>query len=311
MLNFEKIKNNRIIPAILLAVFFGGFFSFMIIGGNSQGKFGEISRLISYIMLSIIFIYICFELFNSFGLGLYYSLFLSCLCSVAFAFPMITISNFIDYEIDAGTSYGMKNIIELIFRDFWSVIIMFLISLSYFFIKIFTVENVSYKNLTIKATVLFITLYFLMIASKQLIYSSTSAWKYLILFFAVSISCDMFGYFGGKYFGHKFFKNKFAPSISPKKTWEGAISAYLMSFIILSSTIFTLNLFNSNIGIQIFANITLPMFAIMGDLSFSAIKRMNSTKDFSKILLGHGGILDRYDSISFVFFFGFLMYFVA
>ena len=84
-----------------------------------------------------------------------------------------------------------------------------------------------------------------------------------------------------------------APKISPKKTWSGTIFAFSITFLVL---IF----FNYNYMFSLFFSSSL----FFGDLYFSYIKRRINIKDFSKILLSHGGILDRVDSISF----GFIIY---
>lgn len=80
------------------------------------------------------------------------------------------------------------------------------------------------------------------------------------------------------------------PSISPKKTWSGTISSIIISFLFL--TFF-------NIGIQLSVLLSVSFF--LGDLYFSFIKRNLKIKDFSNILQGHGGILDRIDSMFFAF----------
>ncbi|EFF41197.1 phosphatidate cytidylyltransferase [Mycoplasmopsis alligatoris] len=303
----SKIKNDRIIPAIILSLFFGGLFCFTIIGGNANGNFGTVSRIISYIIFSLLFVYVSFELFKSFKLAWYISLFLAFASATAFALPFSLISQYIDYSLDPDNKFSMINVVTFLFEDYLSVLILLAVSIFYFFYQTFTIENRNIKNIFIKSLVLFIALYILLISSKQLIYSSVFAWQYFILFIAVSICADVAGFFGGKFFGHKIFRKKLAPNISPKKTWEGAITAFILTSILIVSVVVSLNLYNGNIAVQTIVSLTLPIFAILGDLTFSAIKRMNLTKDFSKLLLGHGGILDRYDSISFTFFFGFLM----
>ena len=78
------------------------------------------------------------------------------------------------------------------------------------------------------------------------------------------------------------------PSISPKKTWSGTILSFLITFI-------TLYFFDYPLLISIVLSISL----FLGDIFFSHIKRINDLKDFSNILKGHGGILDRLDSMFF------------
>ena len=78
------------------------------------------------------------------------------------------------------------------------------------------------------------------------------------------------------------------PSISPKKTWSGTI----LSFVITANLIFFFEY-------PLFISILLSLSLFFGDIFFSYIKRINNLKDFSNILKGHGGILDRLDSMFF------------
>ena len=79
---------------------------------------------------------------------------------------------------------------------------------------------------------------------------------------------------------------KIIKSISPNKTWSGTLISFLLSFLVL--IYFNFNYFTSFL-------ISLSLF--FGDLYFSFIKRTNNIKDFSNIFKGHGGILDRIDSV--------------
>ena len=115
----------------------------------------------------------------------------------------------------------------------------------------------------------------------------------VIYVFGVPILNDVFAYFGGMLFGnHKMCK------ISPKKTWEGAIIGLLFGTTggVLIQT-FLLNGFSFKI---IAITMLLSIVGQMGDLFFSKIKRENEIKDFSNLIPGHGGILDRFDSALFV-----------
>lgn len=117
---------------------------------------------------------------------------------------------------------------------------------------------------------------------------------------------DVFAYFVGKYFGtHKFSK------ISPNKTIEGCIGGTIGSAVlILIYTIICNNVFNLNINyIAItFMAIILSIIGQIGDLAASSIKRYCEIKDFSELIPGHGGMLDRIDSIIFVLPFAFILF---
>ena len=104
--------------------------------------------------------------------------------------------------------------------------------------------------------------------------------------------------------GKKFGKNKLCPYISPKKTVEGAIGGMISSFIYAFLFCFfwqyTFKIYNINyLTVAIMVILGAPI-AILGDLCFSLIKRLLSVKDFGEIIPGHGGVLDRFDSVIFV-----------
>lgn len=106
---------------------------------------------------------------------------------------------------------------------------------------------------------------------------------------------DTFAYLVGKNFG----KRKLFPSVSPKKTIEGFVGGIL--FTIFSSIILSKFYIESNIlYIWIIIALIVGIFSTLGDLIESKLKRTAGIKDTGKIMPGHGGILDRLDSILFV-----------
>lgn len=115
----------------------------------------------------------------------------------------------------------------------------------------------------------------------------------LFVILAVTLA-DSGAYFVGKFFG----KHKLAPNISPKKTWEGLAGGVFFSAI--GSVIFALVLHLDTpmqYAILIVLGIFVVFFALLGDLFESMIKREVGIKDSGNILPGHGGILDRLDSL--------------
>jgi phosphatidate cytidylyltransferase len=104
--------------------------------------------------------------------------------------------------------------------------------------------------------------------------------------------CDTAAYFGGRFLG----KHKFAPLISPKKTWEGAVSGTVFSMI--TGAVFHLTLLkDENIFFILTVSFLIGTFGQLGDLVESLIKRGAGVKDSGNIFPGHGGILDRTDSL--------------
>lgn len=115
--------------------------------------------------------------------------------------------------------------------------------------------------------------------------------KILISILILIWANDTFAYLVGKNFG----KNKLFPSVSPKKTIEGFIGGML--FTIISSVLLSKFYIESKI---LYISIIVSIFSTLGDLIQSKFKRVAGVKDSGKIMPGHGGILDRLDSIIFV-----------
>lgn len=122
------------------------------------------------------------------------------------------------------------------------------------------------------------------------------------LFFLIFISAwatDIFAYFVGFLFG----KHKLCPAISPKKTIEGSVGGVVFTIIAyIGYAIVLTKAFDVNVNYFTLVLLGLLASAIcqFGDLSASLIKRHYGVKDYGKILPGHGGIMDRFDSILFV-----------
>ena len=123
---------------------------------------------------------------------------------------------------------------------------------------------------------------------------------------------DAFAYFVGVFFG----KHKMNERISPKKTWEGFFGGIILTSIVLTAWAVLLDWLSGGSHavlhgllelkdfhfIHIFVlSVLIPLISTVGDLVFSSIKRYYGIKDFSNVLPGHGGILDRMDSMIFAF----------
>lgn len=113
----------------------------------------------------------------------------------------------------------------------------------------------------------------------------------------ICIAC--YGSDSGAYiFGSLFGKHKLIPSISPNKTIEGAIGGYLTGM--MASLLFGIfSPLHLELPVLWMASLLLPFAGQVGDLAFSMIKRKFHKKDFSQLLPGHGGVLDRIDSLIF------------
>lgn len=117
-------------------------------------------------------------------------------------------------------------------------------------------------------------------------------WVALIM--VITFSGDTGGYFAGRAFG----KNKLFPRVSPKKTWEGAIGGVALA-VVGACVVKALGLPGVGWGHAIALGILLDVFGVVGDLVESMLKRAHGVKDSGWIMPGHGGILDRVDSLLF------------
>ncbi|WP_425447471.1 phosphatidate cytidylyltransferase [Dethiothermospora halolimnae] len=117
--------------------------------------------------------------------------------------------------------------------------------------------------------------------------------KLIWLIFIIAFGTDTFAYFIGVNFG----KRKLCPNLSPKKSIEGSIAGIIGSLVL---TIIFVNYFNlGNILKFSLLSIICSIMSQVGDLTASRIKRLAEVKDYGNIMPGHGGIIDRFDSILF------------
>ena len=118
-----------------------------------------------------------------------------------------------------------------------------------------------------------------------------------LLTFICAWTTDIFAYFTGRFLG----KHKLIESVSPKKTVEGAIGGVV--FCVIAMLVFGLVVenitgeFKANYLVLAISGIFISIVSQIGDLVMSVIKRHYGIKDYGKIFPGHGGILDRFDSV--------------
>ena len=115
---------------------------------------------------------------------------------------------------------------------------------------------------------------------------------YLFMLLNFSSVCDMGAYFVGSTLG----KHKLCPNISPHKTVEGAVGGIVSSIIVTYILGFSFS-FEKNLTNAVILTIPFCVLGMVGDLFASAIKRAAGIKDYGNLIPGHGGILDRFDSI--------------
>lgn len=170
------------------------------------------------------------------------------------------------------------------------------IAIAAFLIGLLTVEVSTKKFMMNDVYYLFTMTFFICLAGQGLIMIRQELGLNVLAYVVFcTYCCDTFAFLTGRFFG----KHQFAPITSPKKTWEGVIGGVgittILGFIFFLIFPFTDTYFWL---IPIFSLI-LAIGAVCGDLIFSSIKRQLQLKDFGTLLPGHGGILDRIDSLLF------------
>ena len=136
--------------------------------------------------------------------------------------------------------------------------------------------------------------YFLGFSFGNIIYMADRSLTKCIFIFIIAFITDTYAYIGGCLIGrHKL------TTISPKKTIEGSVVGTIMGTLI--GSVYYYNLVG---GVTVFETVALCLFLTLlselGDLFFSSIKRYFDKKDYSNLIPGHGGVLDRFDSVIYV-----------
>ena len=125
-------------------------------------------------------------------------------------------------------------------------------------------------------------------------YLTNGAYLFLLPFIGAWV-CDTFAYFTGRFFG----KHKLAPAISPKKTVEGSIGGIVFAVAVFAiyGAILSARGLTPNYLALCLAGFFVSILSQIGDLALSLVKRECGIKDYGRLFPGHGGVLDRFDSV--------------
>lgn len=258
-----------------------------------KNDYGKAIGIIFYIIFSLV---TTMEIIAWNGLNLIFNIILCLLSATIWFIPNSIFKN--------GTySFELQKIINLfIWQNFSNSIIISLIIIAPTTIFFFLISK--RKSFT-KFFVTFFSLIYIPLFLKFLyLYNRINIYLFACIFL-IPIIVDTSAYFGGMLLGHKIIKKPFSPHISPKKTWEGAIISYLLGTLCVYLLMY---LPKNNVNYVVFTKVTqavigmifLPFLSIIGDLLFSYIKRKIKIKDYSNLIPGHGGLMDRFDSTSLV-----------
>jgi phosphatidate cytidylyltransferase len=184
--------------------------------------------------------------------------------------------------------------VAMIFQEFLLPAVILVVVLQ---VVIDTLDKL-YRDLTRLMSTLFTTAYpalgiLTMVAIREIEMAPITGFGIILMLILMIWGNDTFAYFIGKNFGRRLL----AQHLSPKKTWEGFIAGFFGTAAGLAITLYFIDF--GTIGIkQLWPLILLiSVFGPLGDLAASKMKRAASVKDTSTILPGHGGVLDRFDSL--------------
>ena len=128
-----------------------------------------------------------------------------------------------------------------------------------------------------------------------------------MFYLLAALCCAWFSDSGAYFTGRAFGKHKLCPKVSPHKTVEGLVGGLVSCILLNLIAAFCYQKVSGMMGVALEINYlrlalvspVASLISVLGDLSFSMIKRQFSIKDFGKIMPGHGGVLDRFDSVLF------------
>ncbi|WP_298837534.1 phosphatidate cytidylyltransferase [Clostridium sp.] len=186
-------------------------------------------------------------------------------------------------------------------KDFLQSFNIYILIATIFLLLCIPVVYTSYNFVDVALT-LFGFLYVAVFFSFIVFIDNKTYGQYLVwIIFICSWGCDTLAYYSGRILG-KGGKHKLCPKVSPNKTIEGSIGGLLGSIIGCTIYGYIISKYGVNIELYHYAiiGVLCGVFGQFGDLIASSIKRYVGAKDYSNLIPGHGGILDRFDSILFV-----------
>lgn len=186
-----------------------------------------------------------------------------------------------------------------IWSSMWTVYSLLLLGIFGLFCGVFGEYLLSHKELTFeKITITFVAGWVIpfLLGAVVRIYNQLFGRVLILLPFVIAFSSDTAAYFAGRFLG----RHKLAPMISPNKTVEGLIGGLLgavlgvVVYCLVMDKILHLEIQYTYVPIY---GILGSLGAVFGDLCFSAVKRQTGIKDYGNLIPGHGGVLDRFDSM--------------
>lgn len=251
-----------------------------------------ITRFISGAVLTLMFIVILY-----FGGAV--TLAATLILSLIGVFELLRIYKLHDKPIGFVAYLATVAYYALLYFDLHEYIMQLILGFVLFSLAVYVIMYPKYKDRDVMAVILSFLYVSVMMSYLYQIREMEKGGALVVMIFVCSWINDTCAYCVGVTMG----KHKMSPKLSPKKSVEGLIGGILGSSIVgaLYGIFFNAKVYELNNAPVIFAIMggLGAMVAVIGDLAASAIKRNNDIKDYGKIIPGHGGVLDRFDSIIF------------
>ncbi len=183
------------------------------------------------------------------------------------------------------------------FAEVWELLLAFMIAL--LLIELFTKEGSAQLNLgSLLPGLLYVNLSFGSLQRLRLGSPDGTGEIMVFLLFLCVWSADIFAYFGGSTLGGRFIHRKLFERLSPHKTWEGFL--FGLGGSVVSAAIYARFVPEFPLSVALLTGVLIGLCSPAGDLVESMFKRDAGVKDSSGLIPGHGGVLDRFDTIIFV-----------
>lgn len=256
-----------------------------------------ISSLVGLVILGVVIVFINTRLFNVAIAAI----------SVMALFEMLRATGCIKNKALSTLSLAMSLMVPFVREHFMRVFtaqIVFVCFVLFFIILIRNSETTRIEQTAMAFMFsIFIPLFFSCAVFMRDIYGSVAGAFYLLQALGSAWLCDSGAYFVGRKFG----KHKLAPRVSPKKTVEGAIGGLISGSVFMLLIALGFSAVMNGLGVDVRINYPLVflitpvcgVLGMLGDLSASVIKRQFNVKDYGTIMPGHGGVMDRFDSVMF------------
>ncbi len=194
--------------------------------------------------------------------------------------------------------YGAGSVFERVFEDLDDPFRMIYIAGGLYFLVMLVIAVITHNRIPSEklfATIAFVFYVTYSFTATVMVRDLENAGYFFLLMFIGAWGSDTFAYFGGRAFG----KHKLCPTISPKKTVEGAVCGVIGNVVLFLVYAWFIDHYFVPIRYMGFALIgaLLAVIGQFGDLFASCIKRHYGVKDYGRLFPGHGGVLDRFDSV--------------